>query len=360
MSTIQWRPEVNALTVPQSYKMRFVPHDVIGTDELAAEIAAENPVYNQGLAKSMIIAIMRKIQQNLIKGNQVVIEDAFSFSIGFTARLDAPDSPLPDIEEMLYVQIHALAAFEKEIHHQAQLERLATTERAPVINSAEDTRLKLNDVLCNDGIVQLTGTNLFAQNAQRGWECVLAGTRSGRAAQTRLGPVSATSIVFAPEIPAQEAPWNNEYTVSVATRYTEKGTLRTSTYRRRLRTPLTVPLAGHPHPPETGILTGNAAAPLVSVINGAASADERLRIQAVFDPRAGHLLCSLADMHEGGTVGATVIITANGEHTVQGFTGSAVSSLTIRVNEYSGLLELVRGSYTGRLVDVLDVQAAQG
>jgi hypothetical protein len=164
--------------------------------------------------------------------------------------------------------------------------------------------------------------------------------------------------VFAPDIPAQDAPWNNEYTVSVVTRCTEKGTLRTGTYRRRLRTPLTVPLFGHPHPPETGILTGNAAAPCVSVAGGTASANERLRIQAVFDPRAGHLLCSLLDMQEGGKAGTAVIVTANSEYTVQGFAGSAVSSLTIRVNDYSGLIELVQGYYAGRLVDVMDVKTS--
>ncbi|MGR0481307.1 MAG: hypothetical protein ACTFAL_07885 [Candidatus Electronema sp. V4] len=41
MPTIQWRPAVNALTIPQSYKMLFVPRNTVGYSELAAEIAAE-------------------------------------------------------------------------------------------------------------------------------------------------------------------------------------------------------------------------------------------------------------------------------------------------------------------------------
>lgn len=37
------------------------------------------------------------------------------------------------------------------------------------------------------------------------------------------------------------------------------------------------------------------------------------------------------------------------------FTGSAVSSLSITVNEYDALWEMIRNDYNGRLVDILDV-----
>ncbi len=39
MPSVQVRPEVNALTKPQSYSLRFVPRDAISYDELAAEVA---------------------------------------------------------------------------------------------------------------------------------------------------------------------------------------------------------------------------------------------------------------------------------------------------------------------------------
>ena len=41
MATIQWRPEVNALTTPQSYWIRFVPRDVVDSEELAKRITRE-------------------------------------------------------------------------------------------------------------------------------------------------------------------------------------------------------------------------------------------------------------------------------------------------------------------------------
>lgn len=48
------------------------------------------------------------------------------------------------------------------------------------------------------------------------------------------------SILVVPDIPEPEKSWNNEYTLSISTHYTENGTLRTGTYKRMLRSPLQV------------------------------------------------------------------------------------------------------------------------
>ena len=68
MPGIQWRPEVNALTTPKSYRIRFVPRDVAGYDELAAEISADNPNYNEALVKGILQAFVAKVQDTLLDG----------------------------------------------------------------------------------------------------------------------------------------------------------------------------------------------------------------------------------------------------------------------------------------------------
>jgi hypothetical protein len=47
---------------------------------------------------------------------------------------------------------------------------------------------------------------------------------------------------------------------------------------------------------------------------------------------------------------------ANGSFTVQGFAGSAVSSLEIRVNSFADLVKMTRNQYSSRVVDVLEVR----
>ncbi|MCP4610145.1 MAG: hypothetical protein GY845_15660, partial [Planctomycetes bacterium] len=143
MATIQWRPEVNALTTPQSYTVRYMARDVLGYDELAAEIARDNPLWDAELIKAVLLARDKMIMRQLTNGNKVTLEDAFSYRLSFHARLDEPDDPLPPVEEMVRVKVSASRPFVKEVRKEARLERLPMSEKLPLITSAEDTKLKL-------------------------------------------------------------------------------------------------------------------------------------------------------------------------------------------------------------------------
>lgn len=184
--------------------------------------------------------------------------------------------------------------------------------------------MQLNDVLASADILEIRGDNLGFDPQQGNGECVISGTRSGRTVQSQFGPISNASIILIPSIPAQDNPWNNEYTLSVSMRYTEHGTLRTGTYRRKLRSPLVLTKFGHPNPPDVGILTGNAASAYVTVTGGTVSADTKLRIQVLQDVAGSRLLFSLLDMQEGGAASEAVLVTQNGSFTLPGFAGSAV------------------------------------
>jgi hypothetical protein len=50
----------------------------------------------------------------------------------------------------------------------------------------------------------------------------------------------------------------------------------------------------------------------------------------------------------------------NGDYVLPGYTGSVLSMLNIRVNDYAALLDLVRNSYSGRLVDILHLKKLIG
>ncbi len=239
MATVQWRPEVNALTTPQSYTVRFIPRNILGYDELAAEMARD-----------------KTIMWQLVNGNQVTLENAFSYRLSFNARLNGPDDPLPPVEDMRRVKVSASRTFVKETARDVRLERLPEEEKLPVISSAEDTVLSLSNVLN----------------------------------------------------------------------------------------------------PDVGILTGSATAAYMTVTGGSVAADETLRIQAALDPADSRLHLSLLDMKENGASGDAVTVAANGNYTLPGFAGSAVSSLNITVSNYAGLAELIRSGYAGWLADVLVVK----
>lgn len=356
MSRIAWRPELNALTTPVSYRPRFVPSKVVGIDELAEELAAAHPGGTVEYVKAIISDLPNAVQAHLLGGRQVTLKDAFTFTNSFTGRMDNPNDPLPEGDDVLQVKIYASAPFVRKVRQEARFEKLPVETKLPVISFAEDTHLKLADVLMAGSILKLSGSNLAFPENNPDCGCVIEGTRSGRAEQRMFGQISNSTVMLTPEIPAQDDPWNNEYVLLISTQYTTHGTVRTGTYQRRLRTPLTVQLSNHPHPPETGILTGSADSALVTVTGGTASANERLRIQAVLDVHAGHLLFNLLDMSEDGKTGAVVTVTANGSYVLNGFAVSAVGSLTVAVKSFAALVSLVRNGYAGRLVDILDVR----
>jgi len=330
MTTIQWRPEINALTSPQSYVARHVPRAVLGNDELAARMEQRNPLYTQTLGKSFFMDLADELREQLVNGNQVTLDGLFTCHITFTCRLDGPDDPLPPLADCLQVRLYPARRLAEDVRRDGQAERLPEEKKLPLISSAKDSLLKLKDVLNPDGALQLLGDNLASDlTAPDALQCVIAGTQSGSAVQTRLLKAEPGEILLIPEIPAQAHPWNNEYTVSVSVRYTERGTLRAGTYSRMLRAPLTVSGMWEATPPLTGILTGKEASAHVNVTGGSVSANETLRIQALLDQRADALLLSLLDMSEGGRAGAAVSVTADGAVTVPGFSGSAVSSLNL-------------------------------
>ncbi len=352
MAKIQWRPVVNALTTPQSYRVQIVPYNTPGYDEMAADLSALNPNYNADLIRSLAPLMMEWIQGRLINGDRVTLEDAFSFHITVSGRLAGPDDPLPDDDDLIHVKVYASRPFVDAVRQKARLERLPMSEKQPLITSAQDTKVKLTDVLNPNGVLHLTGNNLFFEEDDPDCSCVLEGTRSGRTEQSTFASISNSEILLVPDIPAQANPWNNEYTVSVTTQYTEHGTTRTGIYSRKLRTPLTVVLGN-----DDGILTDRAASPYVTVGSGTLAADEPLRIQVILDLHEGELLFNLLDMHEDGEAGEPVRVTADGPYTLTGFAGSGLSSLEVTVNNYSKLVEMIRNSYSGRLVDVLRVEA---
>jgi hypothetical protein len=356
MAAIQWRPEINAMTTPQSYWIRYLPRNVASKADMAARMAKVLPNYSEEEFRTFIDLHNQLIAESLSSGEQVTEENAFTYSLAFTGRLNSPDDPLPPLDQCLQVRIYASQPFVDSVRQAAKTERLPLEKKLPLIATAKDTVSGLKDALNPAGVLLLTGENLFFDRTKPdAGGCVIEGTRSGRTAQSRFVRIEPGEMLLMPEIPAQANPWNNEYTISVSARYSERGTLRTGTYSRMLRAPL--PVNGFAS--ETGILTGRASNPYVSIMSGSVSADETLRIQVTLDLRADVLLFNLADMQaEGGRTGAAVAVTGNGEQTLAGFSGSTVNSLTVRVNNFAALKELIRDSYGGRLTDILEVRTA--
>jgi hypothetical protein len=187
-----------------------VPRNVLGYDEIVAEIAGRQPNLSEEVIRTVMVTQNELIQEHLIDGDQVTLEDTFTYRLSFLGKMNAPDDPPPDRDDLLQVRIHASLPFVREVRNAARLERLPMSKKMPLITSAEDTRLKLPDVLYPLGVLRLTGSNLLFDEKDDDCGCVIEGTRSGQAAQAQFALISNTSVFVVPDIPAQTDPWNND------------------------------------------------------------------------------------------------------------------------------------------------------
>lgn len=355
MSKVEWRPYENALTKPRSYQARVIPKETIDYASMARILSAKNPLWSENLVESILRERDEELLNQLLQGNQISFENTFTYHLSLAVRLDSVDQSLPTDKSFVKVQAFAARDFVERVRQQVEFERLPPTEKGPVLAGAEDTVLKLDNVLNPQGLLRLTGTDLLFDPNNEGEQCLITGTRSGSTVQSRFGPITNSEVLVMPDVPAQDEPWNNEYRVSITTHYTEHGSLRTGAFGRPLRTPLTVPGLGQPSPPETGILTGSSATAYVSVNGGTLSVDTTVRVEVIQDLQQEELVFRLLDMNDGGAAGATLPVTQNGEFILSGFAGSPLSTLEITVNDYTSLWEIIRTDYGGRLVDILQV-----
>ncbi|MDU9047670.1 MAG: hypothetical protein Q3M30_02390 [Candidatus Electrothrix sp. Rat3] len=129
MKTIRCRPELNPLTTPPSYKLRFVHQGIGGYDEVAARLALKNPNWPVDMIKAILMDGMEEIGEMLIEGMQVTLENAFTFRPSLHARLDSPDDPLPPMDKLLDITVSASQPFIKAVRRAAHIERLPPSVR---------------------------------------------------------------------------------------------------------------------------------------------------------------------------------------------------------------------------------------
>uniref|UniRef100_UPI0040577C42 hypothetical protein n=1 Tax=Candidatus Electronema sp. TaxID=2698783 RepID=UPI0040577C42 len=348
---IQYKIVGNPLTTPHSHSIRFIARNSASREDIAADIALRHPNFSKSDILSLLNTEDEVIALRLLNGEQVTKEGSCTWFPSFSGRLENPDDPIPPLDECLQINISVSQPFVERIRQDAQTERIATTDKLPVVTSAEDQVLGLKDVLRADGMLRITGSDLFFDRKDGIGQCLIEGTHNGRAVQTRLGTITNAEITMMPDVPSQAQPWQNEYRLSITTRYTENGTPRTGIYKQMLRTPLAVRIGDN-----AGILSSSGSAPLVTVSGGTLAEDEtRLRIQVLYNAPDEELRFSLLDMEEGGQKGDEVRAAANGTYTLLGWPDCDVTSLEVTVASYNKLLALVKNPYGNRLVDILDV-----
>lgn len=351
MATIQWRLESNPLTNPTSYKVRIMPRVAMDYEAIAQAIAARNPNFSAVAVETILRELREEVRIQLNNGNSVTLKDFCSFKTTANVRLETPSSPMPPPGTSLMTTISASITLRDDVRTGATYEKLPATEKAPVITSITNTNYELPDVIAYMSVMDVVGSNLQIGPDIADSKVTITGSRNGEHNPVMFAERKPSRILFTANQSSQTDVWNNEWQVSVTTRYTENGSLRTGTYNRYLRAPLNISHAALPK----GCLSSGETAALANVTDN--TGNEMIRICADVNAQDDILRFWLTGMEVDSPVGDAVIINANQAYTLSGFAGSAVTSLEITTVNWEAIKTLVKTKYTNRMYDILNITA---
>ncbi len=231
---IQYKIIQNYLTNPPSYTARPIAQKTLGYDDLAAQIHLHNPTIPTATAKAVLEACREEVIRQLADGNTINLSGFVSFVTTLPVRLDQPTDDLPP--NPVDVKAKPSVVLKQEIAQQAEYLRLPYSEKAPEISAAYDTNTKLVNWIREDHGFRLDGSNIGFDGTDPTQGVFLTDADDNIVQQTNISLNNPSKIIITPDFGRNPvASPNVEKTISVRSRYTENGQLRTGEYAKHLR-----------------------------------------------------------------------------------------------------------------------------
>ena len=231
---IQYKVIPNYLTNPPSYIARPVAQDTLDYDALAEQINLHNPTIPADTARAVLEAFREEVIRQLARGNTINLAGFMSFVVSLPVRLDQPADDLPPASAD--VKAKPSVVLKEEVVQQAEYERLPYSEKAPDISAAYDTNTGLANWIRPDYGFRLDGSNIGFDAADPAQGVFLSDADGHIIRQSRISLNEPSKIIITPEFGGEPAVSPNvEKTVTVRSRYTEHGQLRTGEYAKHLR-----------------------------------------------------------------------------------------------------------------------------
>jgi len=218
----------NPITSEPSYFAISKPNEVINIDALVVAISGSNPLYSPDLVRSIMLASMEKIKEELIQGNSVNLEGYMSFRLTVPGRIDAIDEPV--LPGNVQIAINASRPYRDDVRQRVTINKLPMTQKAPNIELAIDVAREARNYVSNASIMELDGTYLaFPANTAGTGVKAYNTIEETFLFSTVVGLNSNAKILAIPALDTAN-PESNEYQISVITKYTENGSLREGVY----------------------------------------------------------------------------------------------------------------------------------
>ncbi|WP_446008834.1 HU family DNA-binding protein [Candidatus Electrothrix sp.] len=231
---IQYKIIQNYLTNPPSSTARPIARKTLDYDALAKQIHLHNPTIPVDTAKAVLEAFREEVIRQLADGNTINLSGFVSFVTTLPVRLDLPTDDLPP--DCVDVKARPSVVLKQDVAQKAEYERLPYSEKSPDIGGAYDTNTKLQNWIRADYGFRLDGSNIGFDEADPTQGVFLTDADGHIVQQDNISLNNPSKIIITPDFGGESAtPPNVEKTITVRSRYSKNGQLRTGEYANHLR-----------------------------------------------------------------------------------------------------------------------------
>lgn len=316
---------LNALTNPPSYSGRVVPNQILGYDQIAAQINLRNPTIPVQTAKSVLEAFANEVKIQLADGNTVNLTNFCSFVVTMPIKLETPNDPLPS--NPINISAKPSTPFKDAVKTAATYTRLPTPIKAPTISASYDSSTSVEGFVRNGWGLTIAGTNLRFDPTDATQGVFLLSQAGNDIRQENISLNDPSRLIVIPGLDPAVQPAGAasvEHVLSVRSKYTDNGTLRTGGYGKKLRTKNMISDTN-----KKLFVTGTATSgPAVVKTYAGSAVDCRILAQVKTD---GSLTLSIGSMT--GSFGQEMTVAANGDYTLAGLAADVV----VTVSDYEAL-----------------------
>jgi hypothetical protein len=334
----------NALTNPPSFTCRVVPNSVLGYDEVATQINLHNPTIPVSTAKTVLEAFRSEVVLQLAAGNTVNLSNFASFVVTMPVKLAAATDSLP--ANPISVSAKPSTTLKAEIQQQATYTRLQTPVKAPTLNAAYDASSGI-DGFCRNGYgLRISGSNLRfnADDVEQG--VFLLSQAGNDMHQDNISLNDPSNLIIIPGLDPAAQPAGAasvEHVLTVRSKYTDNGTLRSGGYSKKMRT-INMISDTNKKLFVTGTATSGPA-----VVKTYAGSTVNCRILAQVQT-TGELTLAIAPL--SGSFGQAMTVAANGDFVLAGL----VANVTVTVTDWEALAAAAQ-SYGRYFVEFCNISA---
>jgi len=234
--SLTYELKANKLTIPPSYSALARPVTILGYDELSYQIHVNNRTIPQETARAVLEAFRAEVLRQISEGNSILLEKFISITPSLRGNL--PDVTSSINSDFLHLAGKIAVPLRDEIRNAISFQKLPFQQVAPQILAGIDTNYAIKNLVRDGFGCRIDGSKMAFDPSDVNQGVFLESQAGNNIRQTNISLADPGKIIFIPAVDEAAGPAGAasvEQLLTVVTKYTENGDLRTGSYGQPMR-----------------------------------------------------------------------------------------------------------------------------